>query len=318
MRRTLAMIAVFAFTFTLQAASVHDVIKRGFNVAEGGTLHLDAGVGDVKIVSGGSGVAIEIQRDADNETYLKRHVVTFSQSGNDVTITGKYESPLRIFSFGDNIRIRYNVRVPAHYSVDVKTSGGDLDLADLNGTILAHTSGGDVKTGRLTGPATLSTSGGDVEIAGANGKLDVHTSGGTIHLSDASGPADLRTSGGSIKVEKIGGDLHAHSSGGSIKIDEARGVIDASTSGGSVTARFAAAPHGDSNLSTSGGSISVSLPANANLDLDAHASGGGVDSELPVTVVGKHNEDSLNGKINAGGPRLVLRTSGGSINVRRL
>jgi hypothetical protein len=37
-----------------------------------------------------------------------------------------------------------------------------------------------------------------------------------------------------------------------------------------------------------------------------------------VTVVGKHDEDSLNGKINAGGPRLVLRTSGGSINVRRL
>jgi len=317
MRRTLALLAAFAFTFTLQAAT-HDVIKRGFNVAEGGTLHLDAGVGDVKIVAGGTGVAVEVQRDADNESYLKRHTVTFSQSGNDVTITGKYESTFHFFSFGDNLRVRYNVRVPAHYSVDITTSGGDLDLADLNGTVTAHTSGGDVKTGKLTGTTKLSTSGGDVEIAGANGKLDVHTSGGTIRLGDATGPAELKTSGGSIKVERIAGDLYARTSGGSIKIEEAHGAVDASTSGGSVTARFATAPHADSKLSTSGGSITVSLPANANLDLDAHASGGGVDSELPVTVQGKHDEDSLNGKINAGGPRLVLRTSGGSINVRRL
>ena len=317
MRRTLTLIATLALTFTLQAAT-HDVIKRGFNVGDGGTLRLDAGIGDVKIVSGGTGVAIEIQRDAASERYLERHQVSFNQSGNDVTVTGKYESSFRFFSFGDSLRVKYNVRVPSHYNVDVTTSGGDLDLADLNGTVTAHTSGGDVKTGRLNGPASLSTSGGDVEIAGVNGKLTVHTSGGTIHLGNASGPADLRTSGGSIKVEKIGGDLYAHTSGGSIKIEEALGTIDASTSGGSVSARFAAAPKADSKLSTSGGSITVSLPANSNLDLDAHASGGGVDSEIPVTVQGKHDEDSLNGKIGAGGPRLVLRTSGGSINVRRL
>jgi DUF4097 and DUF4098 domain-containing protein YvlB len=317
MRRTLALIAALAFTFTLHAAS-HDVIRRGFNVAEGGTLHLEAGIGDVKIVAGGTGVAVEIQRDADSDAYLKRHQVTFSQSGNDVTITGKYESVFHFFSFGDQLRVRYNIRVPAHYSIDVDTAGGDVDLADLNGNVTAHTSGGDVKTGRLTGTTALSTSGGDVELAGVNGKLTVHTSGGTIHLGEGSGPAELKTSGGSIKVEHIAGDLYARTSGGSIKIEEARGAIDASTSGGSVTARFAAAPHSECKLSTSGGSITVSLPASANLDLDAHASGGGVDSELPVTVMGKHGEDSLNGKINAGGPRLVLRTSGGSINVRRL
>lgn len=317
MRRTLALIATLALTFTLQAAT-HDVIKRGFNVAEGGTLHLQAGVGDVKIVCGGTGVAIEIQRDAASESYLKRHNVTFSQSGNDVTVTGKYESAFHFFSFGENLRVRYNVRVPAHYSVDLDTAGGDIDLADLNGTVIAHTSGGDVKAGRLTGTTSLSTSGGDVEIAGANGKLTVHTSGGTIVLGDATGPAELKTSGGSIKVDKIAGDLNAHTSGGSIKIENASGAVDASTSGGSVTARFSAAPHADSKLSTSGGSITVSLPASANLELDAHASGGGVDSELPVTVTGKHGEDSLNGKIGAGGPRLTLRTSGGSINVRRL
>jgi len=317
MHRTLALAATIVLASTLNAET-HDVIKRGFNVAEGGTLHLQAGIGDVKIVTGGTGVAIEIQRDADRESYLKRHTVTFNQAGNDVTVTGKYESTLHIFNFGDPLRVRYNIRVPAHYNVDVDTSGGDVDLADLTGNVNAHTSGGDVRAGKINGTVTLATSGGDVELGGATAKLSIRTSGGSIHLGDAAGPAELKTSGGSIKVTKIAGDLFARTSGGSIKIEEAHGAVDASTSGGSVTARFAAAPTTESKLSTSGGSITVSLPANANLDLDAHASGGGVDSELPVTVVGKHDEDSLNGKINAGGPKLVLRTSGGSINVRRL
>ena len=317
MRRTLVLIATVALSIAAHA-DTHDVIRRGFTVAEGGTLRLEAGVGDVKVVTGGTGVAIEIQRDADSEKYLKRHTVDFAQSGNDVTVTGKYESSFRMFSFGNDLRVRYNVRVPANYNVEVSTSGGDVDLANINGTVKAHTSGGDVKAGKITGTASLATSGGDVELTSASGKLTIHTSGGSIIPGEASGPAELKTSGGSIKVKRVGGDLYARTSGGSIKIEEALGTIDASTSGGSVTARFATAPQADSKLSTSGGSITVSLPAGANLNLDAHASGGGVDSEIPVTVVGKQDEDTLNGKINAGGPKLTLRTSGGSINVRRL
>jgi hypothetical protein len=317
MRRTLAIAAAIAITVTVNA-STHDTIRKGFNVAEGGTLHLDAGSGDVKVVTGGTGVAIEIQRDARNQSYLDRYKLSFEQSGNDVTIVGKYDQPFHFFSFGDDLRIRFNIRVPSHYNLDIETSGGDVDLSDVNGTVKAHTSGGDVKGGHLTGAITLSTSGGDVEVAGVTGPVVMKTSGGDIELGDASSTAELKTSGGTIKVHHIGGDLYARTSGGSIKIEEAAGAIDASTSGGSVTARFSTTPRAESKLSTSGGNITVSLPPSAALDLDAHASGGGVDSDLPVTIQGHHDEDTLTGKINGGGPRLLLRTSGGSIAVKRL
>ena len=62
----------------------------------------------------------------------------------------------------------------------------------------------------------------------------------------------------------------------------------------------------------------MSLAPNIAVDLDAHTSGGGVNSDLPITVMGHVSEDSLNGKVNGGGPKLVLRSSGGGIHVRKL
>jgi len=43
-----------------------------------------------------------------------------------------------------------------------------------------------------------------------------------------------------------------------------------------------------------------------------------VNSDLPISVMGKISEDSLSGKLNGGGPKLVLRSSGGGIHVRKL
>jgi hypothetical protein len=299
MHRTLALAFTLALATVSLHAATHNVLRKAFNVGEGGTLHLDAGAGDITVVTGGSGVAIEVVRDAKNESYIEKHHVTFAQNGNDVTVKTEYESAFHFFNFGDDLRVKFNVRVPAHYNVDVNTSGGDIDLTGVDGKTDAHTSGGDIKAARITGD------------------LSLHTSGGDITIDTVNGPAKVHTSGGSIDVHNIGGDLVAHTSGGSIKIDEARGAIDASTSGGSVTATFSAAPHAASKLSTSGGNIHVSLPAGAAVDLDAHSSGGDVETELPVTIVGHHDENTLVGKINGGGPKLLLRTSGGDIEVRK-
>ena len=94
-------------------------------------------------------------------------------------------------------------------------------------------------------------------------------------------------------------------------------MIDASTSGGSIKARLSRQPRGDSRLSTSGGGITVHVAANVGLDIDAHTSGGDVDSDVPVTILGKQDDSSLNGKLNGGGPKLVLRSSGGDIRLQK-
>src|SRR5215212_5490625 len=315
MRRTLTIALVFAITTAAHAAT--DTIRRGFKVGDGGTLHLDAGIGSIKLVTGGEGVAFEVIRDArgtHDDEELREHKITFSQQGNDVYVESEFEhSRNRWFSDYD---VQWNIRVPAHYSLDVKTSGGSIDLSDVGGTVEAHTSGGWIKTGNLGGPATLKTSGGSISVNGARGNVIAHTSGGSITVGDADGPVDAKTSGGSITITRADGDVVAHTSGGSIRIDDVAGTVNASTSGGSINARLSRQPKGDSRLTTSGGGVSVTLASNIAVELDAHASGGGVHSDVPVTVVGEQDDDSLQGSINGGGPKLVLRSSGGGIRVR--
>lgn len=319
MRRSTLLFAALtlAAVATANAAS-NETIRKGFNVAQGGTLTLDADVGDVKVVSGGSGVAVEIVRSARDAETLRLNEVTFDQHGNDVSIRSKFENGRSWFSSRNyNLQIRYNVRVPSHYNLKLNTSGSDIDVADLAGRVNVHTSGGGIRMGHITGDVDAYTSGGDVHLDASNGAALIRTSGGDIEIGRANGRVEAKTSGGSIDVDYAAGTVLARSSGGKIRIKEATDAVDATTSGGSIHARLSRQPNGDTRLTTSGGSVTVELPAGVNASLDAHASGGSIDSDLPVLVQGRKDEDSLVGTMGAGGPRLVLRTSGGGITIRR-
>ena len=319
-------IAALSFTFLLatSAFASNDVIRKGFTVADGGTLILDGGYGRIRIVTGGTGVAIEVVRDADGREAEKRmanHKISFAQRGNDVVITSDDQRESHSWFRGwddDDYEVQWNIRIPDRYNVKVETSAGSIETDDIGGTVNARTSGGSIKTGRLSGASVLKTSGGSISVAGSSAALEVNTSGGSITIGNTSGPVEAKTSGGSISLARIDGDVKAHTSGGGIKIEDATGIVDATTSGGSITATLSRQPRGDSRLSTSGGSVTVSLAPSVAVDLDARASGGGVTSAVPITVQGTQDDDSLRGAINGGGPKLTLRTSGGGIRVKTL
>jgi DUF4097 and DUF4098 domain-containing protein YvlB len=112
--------------------------------------------------------------------------------------------------------------------------------------------------------------------------------------------------------------VQAKTSGGSIKVDEALGPIDARTSGGSIRAQLSQQPQGPCQLRTSGGNVEVSLAADIGLQVDARTSGGRVSTDFPVVTQGTLDKNSLKASINGGGPLMTLRTSGGSIRLRKL
>ena len=321
MRRTFILIA--ALSFAASAFAAEDVIKKGFTVSDGGTLRLEGANGKIRIVTGGTGVAVEITRKADGrraERIMRDHKITFEQQGNDVVIDSDFRNDkVRWFGWNDDdYEVQWNIRVPDRYNVDVETSGGWIELDPIDGTVEANTSGGSIRTGRLGGKSTLKTSGGSITVDGAAAELHAHTSGGSIDIGDTTGTVEAKTSGGSIKLGRVSGEVVARTSGGNIRVEDAAGRVDASTSGGSIHAQISRQPRGDSRLSTSGGGVVVTLAPSIAVDLDATASGGGVSSDVPITVQGRQEEDSLRGKINGGGPKLVLRSSGGGVRVRGL
>lgn len=323
-RHTITLALAAALFMTTAAIAADDTIRKGFNVADGGTLRLDADIGDVTIVTGGNGVAVEVVRKArgrKGEERLREHKIDFRQDGNDVVIDSDIDDDdnwSNWLRWSDDYEVQWNIRIPSRYNLEVKTSGGGIDLADIGGTVDARTSGGGIKTGKLSGESTLKTSGGSIRVGGATAELTAHTSGGSIEIGDTTGAVEAKTSGGSITLARVGGKVLARTSGGGIRVEDAMGTVDASTSGGSITARLSRQPQGDSRLATSGGSVTVNIAGGVNLELDARSSGGGVSSDVPMTVQGTQDDNELRGKIGNGGPKLVLRSSGGGIRVRGL
>jgi hypothetical protein len=304
-------------------AAIESPIHRSFNVHPGGTINIDADVGDIKIISGAPNVSIDVVRVAKTSSrsradeLFKDFDANFAQEGNDVRLRARYNHPTSWFHWNMDFDVHFVVHVPSQYNVDLSTSGGDINVSDLAGQVRVKTSGGDIELGRIAGTVDAHTSGGNVSMAGSRANAMLSTSGGDIKVGDAGASLSVKTSGGSIDIRRAEADLKAHTSGGSIEIGDAGGAIDAESSGGSIRARLSRQPRSDSRLSTSGGGITVHVAPNMALDIDAHTSGGDVASDIPVTIQGRQHDSSLNGKLNGGGPKLVLRSSGGDIRLEK-
>jgi hypothetical protein len=302
------LIAGVLAAFTASAsAKIERVVEKTFQVQPGVHLRVSTSGGDIRVVSSSDLVVkivakehIHAGNDAEADELLKKLDLDISQNGNEVVATASYESSMA-FHFGNwpPVQVDFVITVPGSASVDLKTSGGDVVVGDLEGAIRAHTSGGDIKLGSVGGEIDASTSGGNVALAEGRGSVRLSTSGGNISVKRIEGPADLRTSGGDIEIDTV------------------ENTLNAETSGGSVSAGFVGPLKGDCSLSTSGGEVKAAIGQKVGLHLDARTSGGEVNAAgVTITIDGGGvGKSSLSGDVNGGGQKLRLRTSGGNIDV---
>lgn len=322
----LTAVAVLAGLTGTALADIEDTVEKNYKVGDNGNLTVAADMGSIEVTAAGQGdLKVTVYRKMDASTrkeadrILEDLELEFTQSGNDVSVTARYHRDSKLFNWErSRLRLRFVISVPKKYNVDLNTSGGSISVSDLTGKALSKTSGGSLTFGRIEGPVNGKTSGGSISLQGCTGNADVRTSGGSIRIGEVDGQVQAMTSGGSINIEKAKGSVVAETSGGGIHVDEVMGDIDASTSGGSVSATISKQPAGPCRLKTSGGTITVELAADIKVDVDAATSGGRVTTQFPVTVEGELSKTRLNATINGGGPELLLRTSGGSININKL
>ncbi len=285
------------------SAKVERVVEKTFAVKAGGQLTVETEGGNVSVQTGDEAVVKVVARqtiragsEKEADEILKKLSLTIEQSGNDVAARAKYERA----RWGRNpVSVDFVVTVPAHYDVDLRTSGGDVRVGDLNGKVRARTSGGNVVLGKMSGP------------------VDAHTSGGNVSLVEGVGRVSLGTSGGNIRVDRSVGETDLDTSGGDIEVKSVEGVLRAETSGGNVTAGIVGALKGDCVLETSGGRVKATVDKTAAFRLEASTSGGGVRADgLTITIDGGAiGKSRLSGKVNGGGPLLKLHSSGGDIVV---
>lgn len=288
-------------------------IERSFIVAEGDRVVVDVERADLNITAWDrSEVGISISN-------TERYEFDFSQENGVVTVDGEYDRPNFLFGgFSNRRSATVTMNVPYRQNLDLRTSGGDIDLDRLQGEFNARTSGGDIDADEIVGPADAHTSGGDIVIGSITGSADVGTSGGDIEIGSVSGESEMRTSGGDISLEQAGGAVSAGTSGGDIEIGNAAAALDARTAGGDIEVSFSGAAAAGGELRTMGGDVTVYLPDDAQIEIDANAMGGGVSSEFEgADTRSSSGRNSLDLTLNGGGPELVLRTMGGSVRILR-
>jgi hypothetical protein len=324
MRTTL--IALFAGCLTL-CAETQEQLNKQFTVSAGnGKLVVEVGFGAIDVKTNGSNeVTIEVLRKitrgnkAIEEQFLLDHPVEFSQDGNTVTVVSraKTKNNSSLWHGAQRTDGKYIITVPALFAAQLQTAGGAVSVEDLSGGVKAETSGGRLGFARLHGDLNGATAGGSIEVTDCEGTLRIHTSGGAIDVERGSGSLDGATSGGTVTVKDFRGPARVHTNGGGITIANVTGKLEGATSGGSISARFSAPVSEEVQLQTSGGGVSLKVPENSAFDLDASTSAGTVHCELPVATTGKPQPSHLRGPVNGGGKPVVLRTSGGSIQITK-
>jgi DUF4097 and DUF4098 domain-containing protein YvlB len=229
--------------------------EKTFQINPGNQLKVKTPTGDVEVTYWDEAkVYIKILGDDDAE---ERMSFEFNNDDNLIEIIADKDGSL--FSWFSGINLKYEIKVPAKFNVNISTSGGDIKLGGVNGTAKLHTSGGDIWAEKVEGNLDVSTSGGDISLVCGGTEIVAHTSGGDINLNYF-GPnlgIDLSTSGGDIEVE-LPADFNAS--------------MELSTSGGDVSCNLTL-----NNATKLSGNKIVADLNKGGMDFNAHTSGGDID-----------------------------------------
>lgn len=331
----------------LTETTLEDIVET-FPVAAGGQLTIDADCGGIDVQSTEDDtVSVRIQRAAQIKAnrraaeILKNLDVQVTHEASDVKIEAKFTGSAERWKKRKNdLDVQFDILVPRHYNLDLKTVYDDISVVNVTGDLNVETFQAGLRLQEITGRIDGDTSMGNINLKAFNGDAVLQTTGGNIGIADGTGDVKAKTSGGNVQAVQVTGAVNGQTSGGNVTLRECKGGADLKTAGGSIEVEndgpVLAKTSGGSircqlqkasidqnlllDLETMGGSINVSLVPDIAATVEAKVLGGSVTTEFPVTVEASSTvkPDQLQGAINGGGPMLKLRCVGGNIILRKI
>ena len=133
-------------------------------------------------------------------------------------------------------------------------------------------------------------------------------------------PAGLKvsaqTTNGGIRLLNISNEIVASTTNGGVSGDGLTGAVEATTTNGGIDLSLGAVAQGGVKAETVNGGVVVSLPRDAKADVRASVVNGGLSVEdLPVESIGAQNRRRLEGKLNGGGPSIVIGAVNGGVRL---
>jgi len=198
----------------------------------------------------------------------------------------------------------------------ITTRNASVHAFDISGPASVTTSFGTIEVKDIAGPAALANQNGNVLANNIRGQLSVDTSFGSVRAEDIRGQVEVDNSNGSVTVSNAAGSAHVRTTFGPVFLKQINGAMQVENQNGSITVSdIAAGRCNDISLRTSFGSVKVDLPSSPSYRVTARTTFGRITVPDGLHSTQTDTDQSVSGTLGAGGCKLELRNSNGSITI---
>src|SRR6267154_1569463 len=288
----------------------------------------------------------------DAQQVAERVGVEIVQNGDGYEI-----HPTSVSKGESRISLDLDVAVPKKASLTIRNEKGDITVAGMAKPVSVTNGVGDIEIRGTSGDVGIDTRKSDIKVSDTKGNIKISGHGGEINVSGATGglTSDGECYG-AIRVDKVAkgvrfishrtdltlsrlaghmeagpGNLDIFDAPGNLSVrsqdditlEIAGGKVKVDNRRGNVEVRFSAPPKADIEINNSSAGITLSLPESSSFEIVADCHSGDIDSEfqadsLKLTSGTGSGDSHLEGKYGSGrGPKIILKTSYGSISIRR-
>ena len=132
-----------------------------------------------------------------------------------------------------------------------------------------------------------------------------------IHLT-------INTVNGKIEAREVSGRIELETTNGGVEVEDAAGSVTVETTNGRIEVSLQEVARDESmRFQTTNGSITAEFSEDFSATVSASTTNGRVKCDFPITVKGEVRRNRLRGTIGHDGGRVSLRTTNGSISIRR-
>ena len=249
----------------------------------------------------------------------------------DMTITVPTATPLTVTTNHGDIDIS-EIKAP----ISVTSNHGDVSASGITGAVTAHVNNNDssFSAHSITGPVNVEARGHDLNLSDINGTVVANGEFfGSIHFSHISGAVNLHTSRDDFQVAKLDGQyemngreistdqavgpvlLATHSR--NLTLDRVSGAVSVTNSNGSIDLS-SVAPLGNVTIENRSGSVNVTVPEHSSFTYQTSTVDGNLSSDFPgVGQSSSNRRNGSSGTVGAGGSAIHITTSHGDIAIRK-
>src|SRR5215472_416459 len=256
------------------------------------------------------------------------------------------------------VSVDMEITVPKKASLTIRGEKGDVSVSDMGKSVSISTTSGDIDVRDTTGDVSVDTRKGKIQVSDTKGNVKISGHGGEINVSSASGgltiegefygpiradkiakgvrfvsqrtdltltqlTGHLETGSGNLEIADAPGNLTLRTNSYSITIENPSGKVQVDNRNGDVEVRFPTPPKEDAQIANSSAPITLSLPESSSFQIVADCHSCDIDSEFSADSLQKTTTQSgdshLEGRYGNGrGPKITLKTSYGSISIRKI